>query len=193
MTERSAGSSVVETWLGHGAERLHPALRALHSVGGRLAGDVDTYVADHVIGRRLARRMGLTTGTSRVRMQVDVVPGDDGFVWTRRFDGGPAFASHFRPVGCWPTGVWRERTGRTQIELSVDLADGHWRWQHRSTSIAGLRIPARLAPRVRGEKRIVDGMYRFDVELALPLLGTVMRYGGLMTMVGPITQAASGD
>lgn len=91
----------------------------------------------------------------------------------------------FSPVDSWPTGIWRERTGRTQIELGVDLADGHWRWQHRSTSIAGLRIPARLAPRVRGEKRIVDGMYRFDVELALPLLGTVMRYGGLMTMVGP--------
>lgn len=174
----AAGASAIDAWLGTGVDRLHPALRRLHAIGGRLEGDVDVQVADTFVGRRLAHRTGLRPGASRVRMRVDVVSGPDGLLWTRRFDDGPLFVSRFQPQGRWPEGAWRETSGRLAVELGVDLADGGWRWVQRRARFAGVVLPDALAPQIRGDKRIVDGRYRFTVALALPTVGTVLRYGG---------------
>lgn len=45
----------------------------------------------------------------------------------------------------------------------------------------GVRMPLWLLPRTTAYKRIEAGRYRFQVAFSLPLLGTVLSYGGLLT------------
>jgi hypothetical protein len=43
-----------------------------------------------------------------------------------------------------------------------------------------LALPLALLPRARAYKRIEAGRYRFEVAFVLPVLGTVLSYGGLL-------------
>lgn len=165
----------VTRWFGAGFERLHPLLQQLHRDGGALQGAVDI----HSRGA-LARRLGVPTGRERCDFSVEIRHDGDTLVWNRRFGSDHTMRSVFVPHGRWPDGYWVETTGTFARRLAVDVIDGGWHWRCIGASIRGIVVPLWLIPRTRAFKRIEDGRYRFEVAVALPLVGDVLRYGGLL-------------
>lgn len=175
----------VERWFGAGFAQLHPLLQRLHRDGGSLAGVVTLEFGRGPggwLGRRIARRLGLPSEPGRVGMRVDIRSDAHALYWDRRFDDGAAMRSVFRPVGAWPNGVWSESTGPMRLALKVDTAGGGWRWRQSALWYRGLRLPLAFAPRVDAAKAIENGRYAFRVAIAMPLLGPLLAYGGVLDL-----------
>lgn len=178
----------VQRWFGPRFSLLHPELQALHLHGGRLRGEVDLTTGTGlagIIGRRLARRMGLPE-PGRHAFAVDIHHDGRGLHWQRRIGSTATMNSYFVPHGVQPDGHWTEDSGPLQLRLTVDIIDGGWYWRCLGVSVGWLRLPRWLFPRSVGHKRFEQGKYRFRVAIALPLLGEVLSYGGVLDAV-PLT------
>jgi hypothetical protein len=66
------------------------------------------------------------------------------------------------------------------LRLQVDVHDGGWQWRCVGARLGCLHVPLWLLPSTQAGKRIEEGRYRFEVGIGLPLLGEVLRYGGLL-------------
>ena len=179
----------VTRWFGAGFERLHPLLQRLHRDGGRLRGEVDVRVRG-AIGRRLAARLGVPADRERCAFEVHIGHADGALHWNRRFGDRHEMRSVFVPQGHWPDGCWIETTGPVRLKLAVDVVDGGWQWRCTGVRVRGIPLPLFLFPRTRAGKRIEDGRYRFEVSVALPFVGEVLRYGGLLDAI--TTEPAGG-
>lgn len=166
-----------EAWFGPAFLQLHPLIQRLHVHGGVLAGSVGPQFGSGLaglIGKRVARRLGFAPGAPFHQLQVSIRSAADGLHWDRTIDG-QTFASTFTPVGRYPAGHWIETNGAISLCLGVAIIDGGWHWQQRSARL--------LSPRVSAFKEVRDGRYYFHVAIALPLVGTVLSYGGLLDAV----------
>lgn len=181
----TASQNPVVRWFGPRFQDLHPGLQALHQHGGTLAEPIEIRRGRGLAGQaglRLARKLGVPTTPEPHRLKVDIRHDGTILYWYRRFDDASRMDSHFEPVGCWPQGYWRERTGAIELELAVDVIDGGWHWRCRRVRWHGIPLPMALLPRTRASKRIEDGRYRFEVAFALPWLGEVLSYRGLLEL-----------
>ncbi|HSX62553.1 MAG TPA: DUF4166 domain-containing protein [Tahibacter sp.] len=175
--------TVVTRWFGDSFSQLHPLLQTLHRRGGRLSGRIAVDCgrgAAGVLGRRLARGLGIPADRTECGFEVRIVHRDDALIWSRRFDNGGEMVSSFVPYGKFPGGGWLERTGPLTLDLGVDVRDGGWHWALRGARWHGLPVPLALLPRSQAGKRIVDGRYAFEVEFCLPIVGRVLRYSGML-------------
>lgn len=178
-------NNAVTTWFGDDFTRLHPLLQALHQRGGKLSGAIlirfGSGVAG-VIGRRLARKLGVPTTAGGHHLDVEIAHDASELYWNRCFDGLQQMRSVFRPTGHWPQGHWLEQTGALELKLKVEVVDGGWHWRVIGVRVQSLPIPLALMPRMAAYKRIEDGHYRFHVGCVLPIFGEVFSYGGLLRL-----------
>jgi hypothetical protein len=137
-----------------------------------------------VLGRRMARRRGMPDVAGPQPLVVDVGHDANRMRWQRRFGDGHALLSVFEPVGHFPDGHWIEDTGRIALALQVDLHGDGWDWRLVGARMRGRPLPLWLLPRFSAYKRVVDGRYRFHVGFALPGLGELMAYEGLLDVCG---------
>jgi len=177
--------NAVTKWFGEGFGRLHPRLQALHRGNGRLRGPITFWFgkgAAGAFGRRLARHLGIPDTVGEHELDVDI--GHDGTTmwWNRHFDRSLTLLSGFRPVGSWPDGHWIESTDPMEFTLAVAVIEGGWYWRIIGARLRGMPLPLWLMPRVTAYKRIEDDKYRFHVGFALPILGSVMSYSGLLEL-----------
>ena len=185
---RPLEATVVRDWFGPAFARLHPLLQQLHGhPESRLQGTVEMRFGRGlagVLGRRLARKLGMPDVAGPQTMTVDVGHDATRMRWQRRFGDGKALLSLFRPVGTYPDGRWVEDTGPIAFSLQVDInADGGWDWRWISARLRGRPIPLWLLPRPSAYKRVVDGRYCFHVGFRAPVLGELMAYEGLLDLV----------
>ena len=161
---------------------LHPLLQNLHLHGGTLCGEVEIQTASglgKLAGAALARKFSIPVRGSHA-FTVNIFHRDDGLHWHRCFDGQTEMQSLFVPVGTLTDGYWIESKGPIRMALTVDIIDGVWYWRCQKMWLHGVRMPLWLLPRTTAYKRIEGGRYRFQVAFSLPLLGTVLSYGGLL-------------
>lgn len=179
----SPQENAVTEWFGPQFAQLHPLLQGLHRDGGSLHGIVHINTGHGLgalIGRRLARRLGIPLGCASCDFRVDIRHEAGALFWERQFGEGHHMRSVFRPVGRWPTGYWIEQTGPLGLRLTVDVIEGGWHWRCIGLRFGGLPLPSWLLPRSRAFKTVEQGRYRFVVEFALPVLGPILRYQGLL-------------
>jgi hypothetical protein len=92
---------------------------------------------------------------------------DDATLTTHQMAAGPAgsarLGERFGPL----TLVMRLEPSSTALVFVIETA----RW-------FGLSVPGFLRPRVEASEFVADGWYRFDVKIALPLVGLLIRYDG---------------
>jgi hypothetical protein len=175
--------TAVSRWFGPRFAELHPLLQQLHLNGGVLRGWVTVQTGTGLggwIGRRLARKFSVLPTDRPHVLTVNISHGADGLHWQRGFDHQVAVTSLFAPVGTLPDGYWLEHIKAVRLALTVDIIDGGWHWRCLKTWVYGIPIPRWLAPRTTAFKRIEQGRYRFYVGFALPGLGTVFSYSGLL-------------
>ena len=176
-------SSVVSRWFGTGFERLHPLLQALHLRGGVLAGPIEITLGQGLarpFGRAIARKLGIPLQAGPHSLRVEIGHRSECLLWNRCFDDRQRMDSTFRPLGAWPDGLWLEQTGPVRLGLAVEVTDGGWYWRCRKVWLYGIRLPLALFPRSDAYKCIEGERYRFQVTFAMPLLGRVLSYGGLL-------------
>lgn len=179
----SRDETVVTRWFGPAFDELHPLLQALHRSGGVLRGEIDIRVGRGIagwLGRRLAKSVGIPVDQLRRGFEVTIRHRSDALEWNRRFDNGAVMRSLFRPIGQRPQGHWVENTGPIEMHMTVDVEQGGWTWRLLRAYLRGVRVPLFLLPRSRAGKRIENGRYVFEVAFVLPLLGTVLSYGGAL-------------
>jgi hypothetical protein len=172
---------LVEQWFGDGFARLHPLLQQLHRQGGRLRGPVTVEYGRGIgrwVGARLARRLGIPAEGEGHVLEVHIRSDEQGLHWDRCFDGATRFRSLFTPVGRWPAGWWIERSGRLRLGLRVEVEHGAWHWRCVKAWLGGVRVPLWLLPKTRACKQAHGDRYRFEVSVALPVVGRVLCYRG---------------
>lgn len=173
----------VTRWFGPGFAELHPSLQALHRTGGKLRGMATFWFAPGSagwFGRRLARHLGIPEVAGDHPMEIDISHDGGSMTWSRRFGDSQQLPSIFRPIGWWPDGHWLEGTGSFEFKLTVSVVDGGWHWHIIGARLHGIPLPRWLLPRVKAYKRIESGKYLFYVGFALPLMGDVFGYSGLL-------------
>jgi hypothetical protein len=185
-TEPMEGNAVT-TWFGAHFTELHPLLQRLHREGAELTGEVEVRYGRGLaglLGRRLARSLGLPADNQRCEMRVEIRHAAACLFWNRRFAGGQRMNSTFVPHGHFPDGYWLESTGMLSLELGVHIVDGGWHWQQRRMLFLGRPLPGWLLPRSNASKRIENGQYRFSVTFTLPWLGLLFSYAGNLQAEG---------
>lgn len=178
------GPDAVVEWFGAGFGELHPLLRALHAQDSELRGSVDLRfgesAAARAVGRHMARKLGIPDTAGQHRLTVSIRHDAKALQWDRCFDDTHRLRSTFIPNGHWPDGRWIEKTGAIELALTVDVIEGGWYWRVIGARLRGIRVPLWLIPRSNAYKRIENGRYRFHVAFALPVLGEVIRYSGVL-------------
>lgn len=179
-------SNIVREWFGESFGNLDPLIQQLHiSCRGVLQGEVTLEYGKGfagIIGKRLGIKLGLPATEGIKSFKVEIESSNGLLVWSRLFDSQYKMVSKFKPCGSYPDGYWQEQTGSLKMDLGVQIKEGGWYWVQKSVWFKSLKLPDILFPSSFAYKRIVDGKYEFSVSISLPVIGRIVRYGGLLKL-----------
>jgi len=168
-----------ETALGENFGSAPPAVQAAHRGGPvtRLCGVARVEGAETWLGRIVARVFGLPEAADAAPVKVTIRLDGGGETWERDFVGR-RMKSRLR---CVAPGIVRESFGAFHFDMAMK-ADAEAltmrvvRWR-----LGPLPLPSALAPRsLAVESQDGEGRFRFDVPIALPLIGRVAHYSGVL-------------
>jgi hypothetical protein len=164
-----------EQVLGAGFGQLPPQLRALHSVQHRQrwSGQGEVLRGTHWLVAPCAWLARLPP-TSSVPVSVEFVVDANGEQWNRQF--GPArMASRL-----WQrNGQLMERLGAMRFCFALDVVEGQVLWRAQRVWAFGIvPLPARWFAQVHCRERERNGRYEFLVDVAMPVIGRLIRYEG---------------
>lgn len=163
--------------LGDAFDRLPPMLRAIHGFhgDGGAAGGALVERGRHPLARLVAALFRFPpAGDHDVHVGFRVDGGRE--VWTRDFCGR-GFSSELSRSGARVV----ERFGFLRFAFDLPADALGLRMVLRGWSVAGVPLPLMLAPRIRATEWQEDEAFRFDVEIALPVIGRIVRYQGRLT------------
>ena len=177
--------------LGDGFDRLPPPVRRMHNISepstaeGRAEITRGRSLVAGIIGW-LAR---LPAAGSDIPTTVLFCPRDGAELWRRTF-GGSSFqtllsASPGRP------GHLVERLGVMRFLLRVPVDDEGLSMLIVGMTVLGIPVPRMLWPRIGATERVEDGLFAFDVSVAAPVGGLIVRYRGRLRPPGPVTGSRS--
>ncbi|BAT58130.1 saccharopine dehydrogenase [Variibacter gotjawalensis] len=152
-------------------------IRAGHTVDGRLvlAGMASIEGAANAAGRLFARLFGFPPAGQNIPVRVEMTENEDAEVWTRTF-GTRRFKSRLSEAG---PGHMDEQFGLVSIRLAVTADRQGVTMRSVSARLGPIPLPAWLTPRSRAIETVDSaGRFTFDVPIAMPLLGQVVRYRG---------------
>lgn len=122
-----------------------------------------------------ARLFGMPGTTPSIPVRVTMRLDAEKEVWTRQF-GARRMQSRLR---CPRPGVVRESFGPFDFDMKVAAENGVLSMTIIGWRIGPIPLPAFLAPRsIATESVDAHGRFRFDVPIALPLIGRLTHYSG---------------
>lgn len=170
-------SNLLKTCLGDEYEKLAPLIQVSHLGRTRLEGH-----ADIQRGNPLAQILCLLTGMPRSAKNARfVVEGDhlpEGMRWNRLING--------KPMNSWfalDKGLLVEKLGFIHMSMKLRVEESALIYTIVKTKILGIPIPSFLAPRVEAREEQVGNDYVFQVAVSLPLVGLLIKYAGVLTLV----------
>jgi short subunit dehydrogenase-like uncharacterized protein len=174
ITERVLPPPLYARVMGPRYDALPAAAQEMHRVCGDAgaSGEATVERGHSPIARMIASVMGFPReGTHRLHVAFTEREGVE--TWTRTF-GAQSFTSHLSERN----GRLFERFGplRFQFELPSDARGLEMRivgW-----GFLGVPLPLALAPQSLAREWEEDGRFRFDVPIALPLVGLIVHYRG---------------
>jgi len=162
--------------LGTAFDTLPLAVRALHDIGRHTAavGEGTVTRGRRPLARLVAAAMRFPrTGHYPLRVDFDARGGAER--WTRDF-GGHRFASTLSAAG---PGQVAERFGPLNFVFDLPAGPEGLAMHLARWTFLGLPLPLLLAPRIQArEWQDEHGRFRFEVAVALPIAGDVIRYTG---------------
>jgi NAD(P)-dependent dehydrogenase (short-subunit alcohol dehydrogenase family) len=180
--ERDLPPPLYERLLGPAFAALPPAVRALHDLCGDAGatGEGKVERGRGLLARLVAAIMRFPpAGTWPLRLTFTERSGSE--TWTRDF-GGHRFSSRLSAAR---GGLIEERFGPMRFAFDVPAGQDGLEMRLRRWSAFGIPMPRFLAPRIAArEWQDAQGRFRFDVAVALPVLGEVVTYSGWLVPAG---------
>jgi Domain of unknown function (DUF4166) len=166
-----------ERLLGSSFQRLPPQLRRFHASAG---GDARWALQVRRGGGRLAEAvawlLALPKPTERAQGRLHVRASGDRETWVRVFPD-----REVRTTQRMRDGRLVETHGAVSFFFDVEVDERGLRFVDRGSALLGIRLPRRLAPSLSASVRSRADGWDVEVSLALPLLGTILSYGGVVT------------
>lgn len=170
-------TNILKICLGSDYENLAPLVQRAHIGKMQLEG-----YAEVERGNKLAQFLCVLTGmpptAKRARFIVNGNHLENGMQWHRLIDD-KAMNSWFELNG----NLLVEKLGFIHMFLRLRVENQALIYSIVKTRIFGLTIPRFLAPKVEAREAQVGDAYEFRVVVCLPLIGSLIRYGGSLKLV----------
>jgi hypothetical protein len=163
--------------LGDDLDSLPPPLARAHDAGDRQtwAGTAQVIAGRNPLARALCWMMGLPKPGRDIPVTVVFERDGEAEVWRRNF-AGQTYHSQLLARD----GLIVEKMGPATNLFRVSVKEGRLHLDLVGFRFLGVPFPSWLCPQCPAVESEVDGRYRFDVPITLPLLGFAIRYTGLM-------------
>jgi len=174
VVETAEAGPLYRRLMGSRFDALPPLVRAVHEVHG----DAGAAGAGNVARGRswaawlIGRVMGFPSAGA-YPVHVDFAERNGRERWTRHF-GPYRFSSE---LGAWGD-LAAERFGPLRFGFALPCDETGLRMELRRWSAFGVPLPLFLAPRIAAREWQEDERFRFDVAVAMPLVGEVVHYQG---------------
>ncbi|CAN5149049.1 DUF4166 domain-containing protein [soil metagenome] len=174
-----AAGVLYQELLGPAFGRLPKTLQAAHLVFGRLdlAGVAEARRGRGGLASLVAALFRFPAEGSDVPVSVTMMRMDGHEEWTRDF-GGSCFASTQELGTGRYEGLLVERFGPIAFAMAVMVEGGRLTLVQRKWSIFGVPMPRMLLPTGTAYEEEADGRFTFNVDISLPLVGTIVGYRG---------------
>jgi hypothetical protein len=171
-----APPSLYRRIMGTRFDAMAPTVRAIHDVwrDGGAEGEAEVIGPANWLGGIVARIMRFPP-PGQHKLHVSFVEHDGLETWTRDF-GGHRFSSRLSQSG----GSLVERFGPMRFSFDLPNEGNGLAMVMSGWSFLGFPLPLALAPRSTAREWEADGCFRFDVPIALPLVGRIVHYRGLL-------------
>ena len=173
-TERRLPPPLYARVMGERFDALPPAVRGIHSVlrDGGAAGEAEVVRGRSALARLVASAVGFPSEGAH-RLHVAFAERDGAERWTRDFSGRT-----FSSVLSEHRGRLTERFGPFRFAFDLPSDESGLRMVLRRWWLGPLPLPLFLAPRSEAREWEEAGRFHFDVPIALPLIGPLVRYRG---------------
>ncbi len=182
MSDAAAPRALYRRVLGAAFERLPLPVKALHDNPSRVVagGFCSVQRGGNPLARFLAGLFGFPPAGEGVPLRV-VVEAEGGLErWSRDF-GGHRMTSVQGQVPGRP-GLLFERFGPARFVIDPRPSGQGLSFALRGARFLGIPLPRFLWPSVVGDETAQAGRYHFNVSVALPLVGLLVRYHGRLTL-----------
>lgn len=146
--------------------------------GGAARGTFDVAIAAGFLDRLIARAMGFPRAESNVPVTLIVSMNGATQEWRRTIGTRAFHTTQF-------TRAQRsfERVGMMRFAFALDVEKGQPRYRQQQVVFAGIPLPRAFAPTVRAVASAdTDTSWVVQVEISVPALGLIARYGGRMEL-----------
>lgn len=167
--------------LGSAFGDLPPRLRELHGGDGsrRWVGVASVRRGGGLLARLVTALIGFPKAGAQVPVSVTFARADGVERWTRTF-AGRSFSS-VQACGTGRTSyLLMERFGIASFAIALIVQDKCLLFFPRNWSLARIPMPRLLLPRGKSFEMEQDGKFCFDIEISMPLIGTIMAYRGTL-------------
>jgi hypothetical protein len=168
--------NVLVACLGPSFAELPEVVQRAHRGTVRLSGAV-TVERGGGLGALIAMALRLPRSSRNAELVVVAWHFDDQMIWSRTFDGR-TFESTFRREGDFLV----ERRGPVALLLAPKAEGGRLVYRLAAARLGPVALPRALCPTLDAWEGERDGTYVFDVAVALPLIGRVIRYSGSLEL-----------
>jgi hypothetical protein len=163
--------------LGQDFVNLAPAVRRVHcGEAVEMHGRADVSRGASWTARILCVLGRLARDQRDAPVRVEIETRGEAEVWTRHFGTSPVM----RSVLSAHRGRLRERLGPAALEFSLSAERGAVIWRPVDARVFGVPLPARWLAGIEARAFETGGCYAFEVKVALPGVGTLIGYRGLL-------------
>lgn len=169
--------------LGADYDRLPAIIRAMHDVRGRHTAHGCGRVrrSTHLFGRLLATFLGMPAEASSATIAVSFTLRDGVESITRSYDGAILITHQaIAPGARGEKPLLMERFGPVKLFIRLEGDEAGVTFHLQACRLLGLPMPSVLAPRLTARERVSEGKYHYFVQVALPFLGRLIEYEGLL-------------
>jgi NAD(P)-dependent dehydrogenase (short-subunit alcohol dehydrogenase family) len=183
QSETAAPPPLMKRLLGADYDTLPAAIRDSHDVSGVLVleGRADATSPDGIITAMFSRVFRFPRGGTNMPLRVEMRSENDGSeTWTRIYPD-VTMRSNLRNVDPF-THCLDEVFGPVAIRLEWKATDSDLTLHIVGARLLGLPLPSILQPRSSARESVDNnGRFHFDVDIAMPLVGSIVRYKGYLT------------
>lgn len=166
--------------LGSDWNALDEPVRRMHGDATRLRarGEADVGGATNIAARLLRRMVGLPVPGTRRSLEFSIEREGTREIWKRNF-AGSTMRSVLDPAGS----QLRERLGPMAFLFDLRRDGNAIDWNLRGTKVIGISLPRWMSGDVLSRSGSRDGRYAFEVDVQMPMIGTLVSYRGWLEPV----------
>ncbi|MCK0098070.1 DUF4166 domain-containing protein [Qipengyuania sp. S6317L1] len=176
-----AHGPIYRTALGSAFYSLPPQVIELHDsmTERQWVGTAEICRGTSLLAKIVAFCLSAPPNGDNTPVTVTFKPDDNGELWTRNF-GGKLFKSHQRLGKEKNAYLIVEKFGPIDVALAPIIEEQRFRLVPRRWSVFGIPLPKSLLPEGNTFESQEGGLFKFDVEIAAPLVGLICSYRGTL-------------